>query len=130
MKMFQDACYKFIWSPRKNGPIKRNTLHLQFIKGGLKVPHIKFKWQALLVSHLQKLVTNYDSPWFYFAKYWVGLRLRHYNKSFESNVYPKSDCIPPFYSHCLEALDSLLENSIQCQVRGRIPSDKISYRFS
>ena len=28
IKMFQDACYRFIWSPRKNGPVKRDTLHL------------------------------------------------------------------------------------------------------
>ena len=125
IKMFQDACYKFIWSPRKNGPIKRNTLHLHYNKGGLKVPHIKFKWQALLVSHLQKLVTNYDSPWFYFAKYWVGLRLRHYNKSFESNLYPKSDYIPPFYTQCLEALDSLLEKNPDFPVTKRCPTKHI-----
>jgi hypothetical protein len=106
--LFQRAIFKFIWgSPYE--PIARKTLYLPFREGGLNIPNIELKWYSLLLSHLQKLITDYNAPWCYFAKYWLGIDLRKYNSSFASNNYPHCiEFVPEFYKHCMQSLNLII----------------------
>jgi len=108
INMFQKLCFKFIWSSSFE-PVNRKTLYLPFKEGGLNVPHVLYKWYSLLLSHVQKFISDYNAPWSYFTKYWIGFKLRKYNKNFESNLYPKSESMPLFYKNCLKAVDAILK---------------------
>ena len=49
----------------------------------------------MYVSHLQKLINDYEAKWTYFAKYWIGLQLIHLNQSLGSNSFPHSEYVTP-----------------------------------
>lgn len=72
--------FKFIWNFVYE-PVSRKTLFLPFKDGGLNIPNIEYVWYSILLSHVQNIVLNYDAPWFYFSKFWIGFTLRRYNKS-------------------------------------------------
>ena len=78
------SSFRFIWN-LKFEPVARDTLYLGFLNGGLNVPNLKLKCEALYLSHLQKLINNHDAKWTYFAKYWLGIQLRKFNPSLASN---------------------------------------------
>ena len=100
--------FRFIWNSVYE-PVARNTLYLSFADGGLNVPNFELKCEALYLSHLQKLINNYDAKWTYFAKYWLGIQLRRFNPSLASNSIPHSDNIPPFYQVCISIFRKLLD---------------------
>ncbi|WAR02678.1 hypothetical protein MAR_009236 [Mya arenaria] len=79
------------------------------------------------LSHLQKIVTNCESPWFYFAKYWISLTFRKYNAQFSSNLYPKSDSIPPFYQSCLIAFADLMKKCPDFDFQVVFPTKKFYF---
>lgn len=103
------SMFRFVWQS-KYEPVSRDTLYLSFANGGLNIPNLKLKCQALYLSHLQKLIGNYEAKWTYFAKYWIGLQLRKYNASFQNNLSPHSEYIPPFYCACLDTFKSFTNN--------------------
>ena len=98
--LLQRRCFRFIWNS-KYEPVARQTLYLDFNKGGLNIPCLKLKCESLYLTHLQKLITNHNAKWTYFAKYWIGMQLRKYNPSFATNRLPHSEHIPIFYKTCL-----------------------------
>ena len=98
--LFQRSCFRFIWASTYE-PVGRNTLYLPFREGGLNVPYIKLKIEAIYMSHLISLIKNRSASWTYFAKYWIGLHLKKENKILGSNLIPHSEIIPPFYTICL-----------------------------
>ena len=84
-------------------------MFLDFEEGGLKIPNLKTKFQALYLSHLQKLICESEAKWTYFAKYWIGLQLRKFNPSFACNNFPHSEYVPMFYKECLSSLELFLK---------------------
>ena len=108
LTLFKRASFRFIWHSVYE-PVARNTLYLSFVDGGLNVPNFELKCEALYLSHLQKLINNYDAKWTYFAKYWLGIQLRRFNPSLASNSFPHSDNIPPFYQVCISTFRKLLD---------------------
>jgi hypothetical protein len=106
--LFQRASFRFIWNSSFE-PISRKTLYLPFKNGGLNIPNIKLRWYSLLLKHLQDIISNHSSPWFYFAKYWIGFQLRHHNETLQENNFPHSEFVPPFYKQCLSAFKVLID---------------------
>lgn len=107
--MFQRASFKFLWNSCFE-PVKRMTLHLSYKKGGLNVPNLMLKMKSFQLSHIQKLLNNHDAMWTYFAKYWLGIRLRKYNASLFSNTVPHGDTIPDYYKKCMSTFDELIQS--------------------
>lgn len=106
--LLQRSAFRFVWNS-KYEPVSRNTLYLDFLEGGLNVPNFKLKCEALHISHLQKLINNYEAKWTYFAKYWLGMQLRNFNPSFANNSIPHSEYIPPFYKMCLSSFKNIVD---------------------
>ena len=104
----QRSAFRFIWDS-KFEPVARNTMYLEFLKGGLNVPNFRLKCEALQLCHLQKLICNHDANWTHFARYWIGIQLRKYNSSLASNSIPHSDYIPSFYKTCLSSFKKLID---------------------
>ncbi|MES9883856.1 MAG: reverse transcriptase domain-containing protein [Sedimenticola sp.] len=100
--LFQRSCFRHLWNSTSE-PVARNTLYLPFLKGGLNIPNIALKCDSIYVHHVQKLLSEYDATWTYFAKYWIGLSLRQYNPNLASNTTPHSLTMPHFYSRCLSS---------------------------
>ena len=80
---------------------------MPFKEGGLNIPNIKFKVEALHLYHLYKFVNGHSAIWTHFAKYWLSVPLRKYNKSLFSNNAPHSETIPAFYTDCLNSLSKI-----------------------
>ena len=110
IKLFQKACFKFIWG-KDFEPIARKTLYLPFLSGGLNVPDILSKIKSFFIKHISCLINNTDAVWKYFAIYWIGLPLRKFNSSFASNLVPHSDYVPPFYKLCLKYFTMFLDTT-------------------
>ena len=106
--LLQRSAFRFVWNS-KYEPIARNTLYLDYLQGGLKIPNFRLKCEAMFLCHLQKLVCNYKANWTFFAKYWIGMQLRKFNQSFASNSIPHSEYVPPFYESCLNVLRKVIK---------------------
>ena len=106
--LFQRSAFRFVWNSTYE-PVSRDTLYLDFAKGGLNIPNFKLKCEVLLLSHLQKLFFNHNAYWTYFARYWIGLQHRKFNKTFACNSIPHSETIPKFYKSCLDILKRLTD---------------------
>ena len=106
--LLQRSSFRFVWNS-KYEPVARNTLYLEFLKGGLKIPNLRLKSEAMRMCHLQKLVCNYKANWTFFAKYWIGMQLRKFNQSFAGNLLPHSVYVPPFYESCLNVLRKVMK---------------------
>ena len=100
---FNRALFNFLWKS-KSDPLNRNTVYLPFDKGGLNICNIGVKLQAFHRKHIQFVDNDYPAKWTHFAKYWIGLALRKYNKKLASLLCPHNEYIPPFYQKCLNAL--------------------------
>jgi len=61
MKLLQDDCYKFIGQLERMDLYREQPYVPTFDRSGLKVPHIKFKQQELLICHLQKCLQSSGS---------------------------------------------------------------------
>ena len=81
-----------------------------FLDGGLNVPNFELRCEALYLSHLQKLINNYDAKWTYFARYCLGIQLRRFNPALGSNSVPHSSKVPKFYKVCLSAFRTLIKS--------------------
>ena len=109
LNMLQKDCFHFIWRS-KFEPVARKTLYLKFADGGLNVPNIDLKIKSFYLSHMFKLLNNYNAAWTEFAIYWIGLDLRKYKSSFASNMRPHSESfVPPFYSKCLKVFHEFID---------------------
>ncbi|MES9885145.1 MAG: reverse transcriptase domain-containing protein [Sedimenticola sp.] len=123
--LLQRYFFNFIWNSTYE-PVARKTLYMPFRDGGLNVPNIKLKLEALYISHVQKLINNYDATWTYFARYWVGIQLREHNASLASNLIPHSESVPPFYDRCLSAFKKITSIKPDINFKSNFPS-KIFY---
>ena len=82
--------------------IKRLTLILPPLEGGLGIFHLRSRFAALRCSHVKRLIM--DGPptkWKHFATFWVGLSLRKWAPNLASNLLPHSDWQPEFYQAAL-----------------------------
>ena len=100
------SSFRFIWRSLYE-PVSRNVLYLGFLDGGLNVPNFELKCESLYLSHLQKMINNYEAKWTYFARYWLGIQLRRFNPALGSNLVPHSSNVPKFYQVCLSAFRKL-----------------------
>ena len=98
--------FRFIWNSAYE-PVARKTLYLNFNQGGLNIPYLKLKCESLYLAYLQKLVTNHNANWTYFAKYWIDMHLRKLNPSLASNSLPHSEYIPILNNQCILTFDKL-----------------------
>ena len=105
--LFTRSSFRFVWKS-KYEPVARDVLYLSFHSGGLNVPNFRLKCEALYLSHLQKLINNYDAKWTYFAKYWLGIQLRSLNPALGSNSFPHCYDVPQFYQVCLSTFRKIL----------------------
>ena len=48
--LFQRSAFRFVWNSTYE-PVSRDTLYLDFAKGGLNIPNFKLKCEALLLSY-------------------------------------------------------------------------------
>ena len=108
LTLLQRSCFRFIWT-KTYEPVARDTLYLPFSEGGLNIPNIQLKCDAIYMTHLSKLVNGHDAIWTYFAKYWIGLQLRKHNSNLFKNNSPHSVYVPAFYKHCLEVYYKLVK---------------------
>ena len=52
--------------------LERKVLYNDVTDGGHNLVCVKTKLESLLLSHIQKIVVDYDAKWVSFAKYWCG----------------------------------------------------------
>ena len=105
---FNTLLFSFIWG-NKPEAVARNVLFNKCINGGISLLHIRIKLQALQIMHLKHFIFGTEAKWQYFTRYWVGIYLRKFNVSCDSNNVPHSspDNIPLFYREALNALHNL-----------------------
>ena len=82
--------------------IKRLTLILPPLEGGLGLFHLRSRFTALRCSHIKRLITDTTpTKWKHFATFWVGLSLRQWAPDLASNLLPHSAWQPEFYQAAL-----------------------------
>lgn len=92
----RDIVY-FIWR-RQYDPIKRDILHLPYIKGGLNLPNIKIKCDLLLADRIIHLCQpNADKQWANLSLFWLRNTLMKEHPFLKNQAFPISSNIRPLY---------------------------------
>ena len=104
-KKFESAMYRFLWIGKleklKLDEVKNDTL-----SGGLNLPCVISKADALFLNQSCRLLANPSSKQFKHIAYWLGLYLRDHFPSMA--LGPHAELISPYFMH----MKSLLEVAI------------------
>ena len=63
LKQLNDILYKFLWN-RKPDKIRRSTISLNYMQGGMKMVNVYNFERALKVTWIKKLITQQNSQWY------------------------------------------------------------------
>ena len=107
LKLFTECIFRYLWNFSHTHPISQSVLYNLIGEGGLGIVNIKCKLNSFYIQHLAQLIKGHDAKWTYFATYWTGLKLRHYNKNLGKIDRPHSETMPTFYQHAIQTLDRL-----------------------
>ena len=91
----------FLWQGRLER-LEINELYNATVDGGLGLPNIQAKCDALFVKHLTRILSK-DCRSRDHLLYWIGLRLRNLFPTFVPPL--RSDEIPPYFLHCVRMLE-------------------------
>lgn len=101
VKDFEKWIGTFLWAGRLER-LPLTELSNPFHEGGLSLPNIPAKCNALFLRHLTRILCV-DSPTRDHLLYWVGLRLRN---MFPSLVPPlRAEVMTPYFIHCVRLLE-------------------------
>lgn len=122
---FEKVVFSFLWNHGHEW-LARNTLCLGKMEGGVAMVDISLKVKAFLLKHVFHLIIKFSEesppPWVYFARYWMGIKLRNYNPSLFSNKVPNSIILTPFYQACWQAFQEF------CFVQPNLVADRLSVK--
>ena len=100
----------FLWQGRLER-LEINELVNSTVDGGLGLPNIQAKCDALFIKHLTRILSK-DCRSRDHLLYWVGLRLRNLFPAFVPPL--RSIEIPPYFLHCVRMLeDKVLDLDVQ-----------------
>jgi exonuclease III len=110
IKLIEKEMFTFIWNSTYE-PIKRATLYLPKIKGGIGLTNIRLKIIALQLTQACKIVHDDASQaWVPFGHIWLGLQLIKFKDYAFSNTVPHCiENIPPYYQSIIENIRSTLK---------------------
>lgn len=106
LKDIESLIFSFVWNDKTEW-VKRNTLYLPYLQGGIGLACVTAKVHTYRVMHVKQLIYGEFQNWMPFAIYWIGFNLRKFRPSFGSNLIPHSVTRPKFYEDVLESFDLL-----------------------
>jgi hypothetical protein len=101
--------FDFLWTSR-NEPLKRNTLYLPKLMGGIGLVNIRWKLISLNLMLIGKLIVSHNClPWTFFGHIWLGVELCKFKNYSFSNLFPHCIEDPPlFYSYLIKNVRNML----------------------
>ena len=102
--------FKFLWRPRRIEQLARSKVTAIKQMGGLGIPDLQIRCQAILASRLKRLLgktlENISEPWQKDAIYQMGTRIRAFAPHLYRNTHPNADTPDAEYLSILNTISA------------------------